>query len=1162
MKLRSLDLQKLPGIQPPFRIDDIPDGVTVIVGPNASGKSSLMRALRAALYEGEQRHALLHIEATFEDERGGLNAVRFGRELKWQRGGQPVERPVLPEHRFLSCFTLRVEDLLSVNDPNATDEKIAERLATALAGGYDLPTIRANPRFRPKPARGRGERQEFIKAKSALRKTQGNQNELRQQEARLDSLRSDKEAAARAEREAAVYKKALSFLDASRERVRLEARLAEFPVDMERLRGDENSRLETLANELEEQKEAREAAENRRAEAEVVLDESGLAGADLHEADFADWRQQIGQLRQTETAIAQQQAALQAAQSDRKRAHELLGGVDEQRLPRLQSKTIHQIEQKLVDKRRLDAEVYRLKRNIEDCAGGASGSDTPDAIRQARAELTRWLSAPRDASGGARLGAGAMAFVAGAAGIIAAAIIAHWAYALLLIPLAAGTAWVHRGGKAGAGERHGSRSRFLETKLDGPQQWNSEAVRARLRELDDALQRAEQAAAAAERCEMDERRLAGREEELQEVRDALAEVAADVGYDPERLDASLERWTKLVADYDRADVATNKAQAALKKLASDADASRKALVDFLESHAEAPSTEHPDADAFGVRLDRLADRLRQRDTAKKDKTRARADEKKSSEAAKRIQQQIRQIYSDAGLNERDDAALRQRLDGHAAWKKLSEELRDARSIEGERLQPVREREDLIRLVEQDDQAALQQTLDDLEDVAAEQESVAKEINKIETEVAIAGRQRALEEARGQQQRVADVLTDRLNEELFARATSHLLDQVEAEHIKTSQPAALRRASDWFKRFTHFEYELTFDPDGQNSFAARDLACDKRRGLSELSSGTRMQLLLAVRIAFALEAERGCEPLPLLLDEALTTADPERFTAIVESLRTVADDGERQIFYLTAQPADIGYWKAAGAGAHYIDLAQLRQTDTAIKNPSDIKIPERPDIPSPDGQSPEAYAFALRVPAIDPWAPDVAIHVFYLLRDDLDLLHKLAALGIEKIGAIQALLSSDLAQILLDEPVRQKLAARITAARAWLQAWRQGRGRPVDRQALFDSGAVSDKFMDEVCVVAQEVGGDARALIERLADRAVSGFYTSKRDELQEWFLEHGYLDQRDRLAENEIGWRVRAALDRQFADESVALDEAQALSVSLSSGLKARAECEPVEQTA
>ena len=57
MRLTSLTIENLPGIDDPIEIPDIALDVNVVTGPNASGKSSIVRAV-----EAENAHHLRAIE--------------------------------------------------------------------------------------------------------------------------------------------------------------------------------------------------------------------------------------------------------------------------------------------------------------------------------------------------------------------------------------------------------------------------------------------------------------------------------------------------------------------------------------------------------------------------------------------------------------------------------------------------------------------------------------------------------------------------------------------------------------------------------------------------------------------------------------------------------------------------------------------------------------------------------------------------------------------------------------------------------------------------------------------------------------------------------------------------------------------------------------------
>ena len=133
----------------------------------------------------------------------------------------------------------------------------------------------------------------------------------------------------------------------------------------------------------------------------------------------------------------------------------------------------------------------------------------------------------------------------------------------------------------------------------------------------------------------------------------------------------------------------------------------------------------------------------------------------------------------------------------------------------------------------------------------------------------------------------------------------------------------------------------------------DLRSGEDRELDQLSDGTRAQLLLAARIAFAEEVERGTT-LPLFLDEALDQSDTARFEAIARSLGRIANDQGRQIFYLTSDPLDRERIRQALDSencvmAAEIDLGSIRGRGARVTEPTALQVPPRPLVPAPDGR---------------------------------------------------------------------------------------------------------------------------------------------------------------------------------------------------------------------
>jgi len=1156
VRLRSLTVDRLPGIRPGFELTDVDPGVNVVVGPNASGKSSVLRAVQALLYPEEQRGAGVILEALFEDDDGALRVSRAGDAVSWTRDGRAVPPPSLPEHHLLGCYTLAVEDLTAAG---ATDALIARQLALELSGGYDLADIRERGPFRTRGS-GQSEAKRLLHATEALNAVLRDREQLVQQEEQIERwLRQEREAEAAA-RDADDHTRALGLIEARRAVERARAEIDGFPKGMERLAGGEDERLEALQAEIEASEGELAAARRSDDLAGRALQASGLERSALRRADLDERNQLLKEMQREASELASLEDRRREAQAELEQARGALGPQEHTGpQPKLDPATLSAVDDALEAKRSVDAELRELGHELDRLPSADEEDEAPERLKAARDALVAWLST----AGGLRWTAArwlGLALVLGGGGGALALAFRGGAQALPLAGLAAallaGVPLLLRDGAA-ARERDRAREGFRGSGLAAPEAWNVPGVRRRLASLDGAVARAEVLRAQLEqRAEAERRRAAALARQVEAER-ALGELAERVGFDPATLDAGLERWLRLVDAIDRAAVKLRGIEARRAPRLQSLEASTAALRAFLDEHGEAVDDPAPSVAMLETRWSALSARLATRDDARKDRQGARATIERAERDLGRAREAVRALLAGAGLEPGEgDAGLRdaerelhQRLARLDAYRRRSEALRDAELREGDRRQELAHRPDLLERADADDAEGLRDRLAELQQMADGAREIAERIAATRERVRLAGTERKLERARQERQDASDALHDRLDEALYAEAGAFLLDTVETEHEQTSQPDALRRAASWFRRFTRDQYELLFEGGRQGDFSARETASGERRSLSELSTGTRAQLLLAVRVAFATQAERGRAPLPLFLDEALTTADVERFRAVGRSLSLLAGEGGRQLFYLTARPEDARLWgaragpdAAGAAGAerdgtpHLIDIARVRRIGQAVAGPETLALPERSEPPAPDGRTPEAYGAALAVPPIDPWQPSAACHLFHLLRDDLPLLHRLVRAGTERLGTLRAFLHDDGAHALLTDAERARLEARAAALEPFLEAWRRGRGRPVDRPAIEASDAVTPTFLDRVQDLASRVGGDARALLDGLENGEVARFRVDAREQLREWLLDHGYLDDRPALDEAGLRQRVLGALAAHGAAPSAPSD--------------------------
>ena len=1220
MRLRRIAIRELPGIpRPGFELDGFTDGINVVVGPNASGKTSIPRAVRAALYGGEFARERVDVEAIFaladreeEQGRGGgkdgsgrgegvVQAARTGGALVWTRDGERIEAPALPEHRFVSCYTLHIEDLLA-GDAD-TDADIARRLVREMAGGYDLDAARRECGFFVPPRAGQTEAKEASSAQTDLRHRQGRYRELQRDEERLGPLDRELREAQEADREAALADKALRLVEKRRERSELERRKAALPPGLDRLSGTEAESLSHLGGEQRraEQELARLDAERRAAERTVAS--TGLAGSALDEGDTTDVRPRIERLERLEGELARVRTQVEEEAAARDRAAHELGGEPGDGV-RLGPEAVHAADQALDAIRQVAAELRELDAELNRLSDVPDTDADPERIEEARRELLHWLSAP-DVPGSPAARAGALLVLAatGIAGAVAAGYFFHPAAYALLAPAAFALSYVFlvlRRAGIGAGKRLEAEQRYRRTGFERPDTWERERVDERLHVLDRELGAARQRADDLRRRREAERKRDALRAAFERDRGRLAEIARRVNFDPEALDASFDRWLRLTGDYDRADIALRESRARLATLERETGALRADIVSFLAAHGEDPRAEPPDAEvpiadvdgaestATGTsapeasrgeapdadprvektppaaprgielpeaevlrqRLERLSGRVRARDGAERELRAGRESLERLSGEIEKRRAETEGVFRGAGLAPGDEVELRRRLEFLEAWRSVERQLTEVRVAEDLVHEELAGRPDLLGVVEEEEEgeATLKDRRDSLRERAARVPALSEAIAGIRARVELASQGRDLEAARARRQVAGEALRRRFDEAMLAEAGAFVLDQVESEHVRTSRPAVLRRAEDWFGRFTRHEFELAMGAAGDGTFRARETATGEWRALPELSSGTRMQLLLAVRVAFALEAEKGRTPLPLFLDEALTTADPERFRAVADSLRRLSEEGGRQIFYLTAQPEEGRYW--AEAAPTVIDLAASRRAGRAVTVPEEVGLPPpAPEPPRPGGSHPEEYAVRIGALPVQPWEHPAGIHVFHFLRDDLELLWRLLRAGVERLGTLASLLDSGEAGLFLSPDEQSVLRLRVAGAQAWLEAWREGRGRPVDRDVLAASGAITPIFIDRLVELAGEVDGDPRLLLRAMDTGAVPRFWGRNRQRLEEWLRENGYLSDAGPLDAHHLERRVAMALTAHGASPESSLAEAAELSRSMAAGL-------------
>ena len=561
------------------------------------------------------------------------------------------------------------------------------------------------------------------------------------------------------------------------------------------------------------------------------------------------------------------------------------------------------------------------------------------------------------------------------------------------------------------------------------------------------------------------------------------------------------------------------ARARVAELEARRDEAADRIGAWLADHGLEPGA---DGIALGRALAGLEARSRELETARE---RARSVERELEERRAELESAERSraaLFERVGLRPDQRAELERVLESRAEWSRLVARRDGLAEVVGgleARLASVG--------------GALEVAPEELETriAAARAEAAGRDEHltrstEIRTRLAAAARGRELEDARAREAEAQYELAQAWGTACSKRVGQLLVEDVEREHAVTTRPALLEGAREAFARFTRGRYLLDVrDREGSFALVAEDPAGDGATlDPAELSDGTRAQLLLAVRAAYLEHVERGAE-LPLFLDDVLATSDAERTRCVAEGLFEIAARDGRQVFVLVRDESDARLIAACGDGARRIDLAQVRGAQAAVHDRGRLALPARREVPAPDGLDAHEWAARLGVPAPDPWRGTAHAHLFWLLLERRELLHRILSWGVEDLGRLRALGEAGAAGFLTAEDV-EHVEAEARLFDALRRGWLVGRGRPLTRDALERADGVTATFLDRLDELAIELGRDAKRLlvaIEAREDARTKGFRRQSLEALRESLERSGHLDPREALDE-------RGAWDQLLAD--------------------------------
>ena len=1137
-----IQVRRMPGILTGFTLDGLSEGVNIIHGPNGSGKTQTARAINTLLWPDKPVFSDSSVAGTAQ---AGTNrwVVDFeaGRAL-WQRDANDAPRPDMPPSTASSRYNLWLHDLLVTDN-----REFADAIRRESAGGTDLAAAMASIKLVERPPRHDRESHALEGAIQAVREATNVQSQLQQEEERqLKALLQQQQDATDAAARVMQLNRAIVHARGADAMRRAETALTAFPAGLGLLQGNELQLLMRIRERH--QKETNQINEQR-----SLLQHATAESDACHLPDDGIAPQLVQSLENRCNTLEGFHQGLAATHVRQARAREALATARNTLHPHADPATdakLATIDLGAIDNlAALANQMHSLQADqaaitaLQDWLRQSERPGDTRRLREAVLLLARWLRTAVPAIDD-HIRLRRVALVAATVVVVMSFVLmmaVHVAWILGVVAAAGIVAWAwHKPSTSEGSVASSVPQELVRLEVGQPTAWTPETVAAFLDQIIAQLEaatleeeRAARWAAQAPRRREVAQQLEALDRQRQKVVDQLGVAPGIGGMTLMMLVQNLDRWQHAQVDLVASD-------AECRTLEADYEAMRQMI----------------ESDLIGFGYDRLADP----DAAKAAVVNLRTRLNAFGSAQERIDAARRQIetcenriaaiateeselFGRAGITPGDEATLRERVGLLDAYKQALDQHRRASDALAMAAAELHEEPALLTtpIDQLDRELATQQA------TGARLQDIARSIGVIQQKLAAAKESHDLETAIESDHAARSDLAQVREQDCELIAGWLLAQDAERRTRDDSLPKVFHRARELFLQVTRGRYKLELAGSHEPSFRASDTESGRAHPLEELSSGTRVQLLLAVRIAFVEESEGGIQ-LPLIIDEALANADEQRARAIIEALVLIAQRG-RQIFYFTAQHDEVAKWKLItdthpGLPIHVIDLASVRRMAMVEQFPLQPEPPGTRSIPEPGDMTRQQYGKKLQVPGFDAAEDRIGSTHLWHLVDDLTLLHSLLLMGIGTWGQLKSLASEGGSGILGTEGLEQ-LQHAIASGKAMEEIARRrriGLGKHVTRQVI-EEAHPGPAFVDRIVSLAGECSGNSKALLNMLEDGRVSRFGGERVRNLREFLENEGYYDARPPMDVEQIRIGTMAAcaadlgsgkLDPKKIDEFIA----------------------------
>ncbi|MEZ5942300.1 MAG: AAA family ATPase [Planctomycetaceae bacterium] len=300
---------------------------------------------------------------------------------------------------------------------------------------------------------------------------------------------------------------------------------------------------------------------------------------------------------------------------------------------------------------------------------------------------------------------------------------------------------------------------------------------------------------------------------------------------------------------------------------------------------------------WNAEVQKIAERRRQRAKLRKQAKLKYTESNKHGERLGRLQTQRTALLTRLGVTGRDEITDRlQTLEQRSALERQAHEIRDE-------LHRLASTEPNLAIVDdhfaafdaESNRQDISRANQRLESLDALSRNAHEELGTLRRELRAVEDNRQLTALRFDRAQLFAALKEATSQWCSSRMADDVVGMLRDRIEKTRQPDTLQQASQYLRQLTCGRYRKVWTRLGEKTLIIDD---DQNQSLKveQLSSGTREQVFLAIRLAMIEGlADQGVH-LPLVLDDVTVNFDQTRTEAAVETLLDVATDGQQVLLF--------------------------------------------------------------------------------------------------------------------------------------------------------------------------------------------------------------------------------------------------------------------------